>query len=192
MSLNTLKIIISGICLTSSSLWGIFETKRFDAKPSERLKYLNYMMPKELRFSEPALEVDRGNLLVLDKVQPVADKTELIVESNQSSSPSFPIVPYEESDFDDSIDINSPDPFIIEEDTGSILEQESLPLADPFQEMSNSSVNTTDDLLDVFEQSTNNSGKSSPGMMIPFIPPYSSMPDNLIMTNQSSYRRVQR
>jgi hypothetical protein len=65
MNFKVIQFIFAGIIFAIPSLMGIIETKRFDAKPKERLKYLNYMMPKELRFSAPAIEADRGNLLVI-------------------------------------------------------------------------------------------------------------------------------
>ena len=64
MNFKVIQFISAGIIFAIPSLVGIIETKRFDAKPKERLKYLNYMMPKELGFS-PAIEADRGNLLVI-------------------------------------------------------------------------------------------------------------------------------
>ena len=192
MSLNTLKIILSGIFLTSSSLWGIFETKRFDAKQNDRIKYLNYMMPKNLRFSQPEIVADRGNLL---PIKIITVKTQLpvvdISENNVSSSPDFPIISYESSLPDEnSPEITSSDDQLINE--ASVL-KEPLPLADPFEEISKSSINSTDELLNVFEQSNISSNSiSGERVLIPFIPPNSSMPDNLKLSNRSIYRRVQR
>ena len=123
MSLNTLKIILSGIFLTSSSLWGIFETKRFDAKQNDRIKYLNYMMPKNLRFSQPEIVADRGNLL---PIKIITVKTQLpvvdISENNVSSSPDFPIISYESSLPDEnSPEITSSDDQLINE--ASVLKE---------------------------------------------------------------------
>jgi len=193
MNFKVIQLISSGIFFALPSLMGIIETKRFDAKPKERLKYLNYMMPKELRFSAPAIEADRGNLLlIVSKPTPVSSNT-IETESNQSVEPSFPVVSYDDPETDETFDLNSDLPDSMPDNNDNVLIDEALPLADPFEEMSNTSVNSTDDLLDVFENATiPTSSNRNADMIIPFIPPYSSMPDNLTITNQSTYRRVQR
>jgi hypothetical protein len=115
------------------------------------------------------------------------------VESNQSAEPSFPVVSYDDPETTGTFDLDSDIPDSLPNIKDNISIDEALPLADPFEEMSNTSVNSTDDLLDVFENTTFPSGSNrNSGMIIPFIPPYSSMPDNLTITNQSTYRRVQR
>ena len=193
MNFKVIQLISSGIFFALPSLMGIIETKRFDAKPKERLKYLNYMMPKELRFSAPAIEADRGNLLlIVSKPTPVSSNT-IETESNQSVEPSFPVVSYDDPETDETFDLNSDLPDSMPDNNDNVLIDEALPLADPFEEMSNTSVNSTDDLLDVFENATiPTSSNRNADMIIPFIPPFSSMPDNLTITNQSTYRRVQR
>lgn len=193
MNFKAIQLISSGIFFALPSLMGIIETKRFDAKPQERLKYLNYMMPKELRFSAPAIEADRGNLLVVvGKPTPVNSNT-IETESNQSVEPSFPVVSYDDPETNETFDFNSDLPDSVPDNNDNVSIDEVLPLADPFEEMSNTSVNSTDDLLDVFENATiPTSSNRNADMIIPFIPPYSSMPDNLTITNQSTYRRVQR
>jgi hypothetical protein len=193
MNLKVIQLISAGIIFVLPSLMGIIETKRFDAKPKERLKYLNYMMPKELRFSAPAIEADRGNLLVIVSEPSPVSSNIIEVESNQSAEPSFPVVSYDDAETTETFDLNSDNPDSSRDINDNVSIDEALPLADPFEEMSNSSVNSTDDLLDVFENTTFPSGSNrNSGMIIPFIPPYSSMPDNLTITNQSTYRRVQR
>jgi hypothetical protein len=193
MNLKVIQLISAGIIFVLPSLMGIIETKRFDAKPKERLKYLNYMMPKELRFSAPAIEADRGNLLVIVSEPPPVPSNIIEVESNQSADLSFPVVSYDDSETAGTFDLNSDIPYSSPNINDNVSIDEALPLADPFEEMSNSSVNSTDDLLDVFENATvPSSSNRNSDMIIPFIPPYSSMPDNLTITNQSTYRRVQR
>jgi hypothetical protein len=114
-------------------------------------------------------------------------------ESNQSAEPSFPVVSYDEAETTETFDLNSDNPDSLPGINDNVSIDEALPLADPFEEMSNTSVNSTDDLFDVFENATIPSGSNrNAEMIIPFIPPYSSMPDNLTITNQSTYRRVQR
>ena len=193
MSIKVIQFISAGIIFAIPSLMGIIETKRFDAKPKERLKYLNYMMPKELRFSAPAIEADRGNLLVIVSESTPVPPNIIEVESNQSAEPSFPVVSYDDVETTETFDLNSDISNSLPDINDNVSIDEALPLADPFEEMSNTSVNSTDDLFDVFENATIPSGSNrNADMIIPFIPPYSSMPDNLTITNQSTYRRVQR
>ena len=61
----------------------------------------------------------------------------------------FPIIPYEESDNS----FSTPDE-ISQLDSNNLDNEETLPLADPFEEMSNSSIDSTDDLMEVFESSS--------------------------------------
>ena len=193
MNFKVIQFISAGIIFAIPSLMGIIETKRFDAKPKERLKYLNYMMPKELRFSSPAIEADRGNLLVIVSGSTPVPPNTIEVESNQSAEPSFPVVSYDDTETTETFDLNSDVSDSLPGIHDNVSIDEALPLADPFEEMSNTSVNSTDDLFDVFENATIPSDSNrNADMIIPFIPPYSSMPDNLTITNQSTYRRVQR
>lgn len=192
MNFKVIQLISAGIIFALPSLMGIIDTKRFDAKPKERLKYLNYMMPKELRFSAPAIEADRGNLLVIVSEPTPVPSNIIETDSNQSAEPSFPVVSYDDPETTEAFDLDSDIPDSIP-DINNVSIDQALPLADPFEEMSNTSVNSTDDLLDVFENATiPSSSNRNADMIIPFIPPYSSMPDNLTITNQSTYRRVQR
>ena len=180
--------LIIGSQLILPSLFALLETKRFDAKTPERSKYLNYMMPQGLRFSEPSLQADRGNLLVLNIIPAPATEDVSPVDTNQTVDPVFPIVPYEEVDTSLSI----PDE-VGQFDSSNLDSEETLPLADPFEEMSNSSIDSTDDLMDVFESSSSSKSMlQGQGTVIPFIPPYSVTPDNLKITNRATYRRVQR
>ena len=193
MNFKVIQLISAGIIFALPSLMGIIETKRFDAKPKERLKYLNYMMPKKLSFSAPAIEADRGNLLITISESTLVPSNMIEVESNRSAEPSFPVVSYDDPETTETFDLDPEIPDSLPDINDNVLIDEALPLADPFEEMSNTSVNSTDDLLDVFENATIPSGSNrNAEMIIPFIPPYSSMPDNLTITNQSTYRRVQR
>lgn len=193
MNFKVIQLISAGIIFALPSLMGIIDTKRFDAKPKERLKYLNYMMPKELRFSAPAIEADRGNLLLIVSEPTPVPSNIIEADSNQSAEPSFPVVSYDDPETTEIFDLNSDIPESMPDINSNVSIDEALPLADPFEEMSNTSVNSTDDLLDVFENATiPSSSNRNADMIIPFIPPYSSMPDNLTITNQSTYRRVQR
>ena len=186
MNFKVIQLISAGIFFALPSLMGIIVTKRFVAKPKERLKYLNYMMPKELRFSAPAIEADRGNLLVIVSEPTPVPSNIIETDSNQSAEPSFPVVSYDDPETTEAFDLDSDIPDSIP-DINNVSIDQALPLADPFEEMSNTSVNSTDDLLDVFENATiPSSSNRNADMIIPFIPPYSSMPDNLTITHQST------
>ena len=51
----------------------ILDTKRFDAKPDQRVRYLNYGSTGPLRFSDPQPIADRGNLLVFSTLTPASE-----------------------------------------------------------------------------------------------------------------------
>jgi hypothetical protein len=68
-----------------------------------------------------------------------------------------------------------------------------LPSPDPFAEdEASSSINSTDDLLNLFEQSNKNQNMNSGYNVIPFIPPFTSAPDNLRVESSASYRKVRK
>ena len=185
---NLFFFLIIGSQVLLPSLFAVIETKRFDAKTPERSKYLNYMMPQGLRFSEPILQADRGNLLVLNILPAPVVEDSAPIDANKSVDPVFPIIPYEESDNS----FSTPDE-TSQLDSNNLDNEETLPLADPFEEMSNSSIDSTDDLMEVFESSSSSQSMlQGQGGIIPFIPPYSVTPDNLKITNRATYRRVQR
>jgi hypothetical protein len=66
-----------------------------------------------------------------------------------------------------------------------------LPLSDPFNGVDSSSVNSTDELLQVFE-STDFDTPRTTFQNIPFVPPYTVTPDSMRMTNRATYQRIQR
>ena len=170
------------------SLLGILDTKRFDSKPVERAKYLNYRNSGSLRFADPAPVADRGNLLTFTAL--VATKVTIpSVDSNLTAPPEFPLISYGASDQNKSIEPTSY-PSQIQSIPEFVQSEEALPLADPFEEMDAENIVTTDELLDVIESS--DSGSSNFQFGLPFIPPFSVTPDNLTISSESSYRRVQR
>jgi hypothetical protein len=66
-----------------------------------------------------------------------------------------------------------------------------LPSPDPFvEDEASRSINSTDDLLNLFEQSNKNQNMISGYNAIPFIPPFTSAPDNLRVESSASYRKV--
>ena len=105
MNFKVIQLISAGIIFALPSLMGIIDTNRFDAKPKERLKYLNYMMPKELRFSAPAIEADRGNLLLIVSEPTPVPSNIIEADSNQSAEPSFPVVSYDDPETTEIFDL---------------------------------------------------------------------------------------
>ena len=170
------------------SLLGILDTKRFDAKPVERVKYLNYRNSGTLRFADPAPVADRGNLLTFTTLV-TTEVTVPSVDNNLTVPPEFPIVSYGANDQNKSSE-PIPYPSQIQSMPEFSQSEEALPLADPFEEMDAENIVTTDELLDVIESS--DSGYSNFQFGLPFIPPYSVTPDNLTISSESSYRRVER
>jgi hypothetical protein len=127
MNFKVIQFISAGIIFAIPSLMGIIETKRFDAKPKERLKYLNYMMPNELRFSAPAIEADRGNLLVIVSESTPVPPNIIEVESNQSAEPSFPVVSYDDAETTETFDLNSDIPDSLPDINDNVSIDEALP-----------------------------------------------------------------
>ena len=196
--MNILKpyfIRLSVLCLllvTSGNFsFAILDTKRFDAKATKRVNYLHYSNAGTLRFSEPEPSVDRGNLLVFIPVSRAATSPALNSEGNSTNLPEFPLVSYEDLDNNITTEPSFLPPII--QAPSSIMEgdDQALPLADPFEEMEGDVVNT-DDLLEVFESYDDAPGTVAPRMALPFIPPYSVTPDNLTISSEATYRRVNR
>jgi len=57
--------------------------------------------------------------------------------------------------------------------------------------MNTTSVNSTDELLQVFETPDFDTSRSRM-QNIPFVPPYTVTPDSMRMANRATYRRIQR
>ena len=189
--LTKLLLLCFLVTLCPELSFAILDTKRFDAKATKRVNYLHYSNPGTLRFSEPEPSVDRGNLLVFIPVSRAATPPASNSEGNSTNLPEFPLVSYE--DVDNNITtVPSFLPPIIQAPS-SIMEgdDQALPLADPFEEMEGDVVNT-DDLLEVFESYDDAPGIVAPRMALPFMPPYSVTPDNLTISSEATYRRVNR
>ena len=163
------------------------ETKRFDAKPTPRAKYLVNTRPPVLRYADPVVVADRRVLLSLASLPSVPTP---VVEQNATTQPDIPLIPYGQ----DEMPITSaPEPSTLPESIPMLNNDAVLPAPDPFQESATSgSINSTDDLLNLFEQ--RNKVQSSPFgyNTIPFIPPFTSAPDNLRLETRASYRKVRK
>jgi hypothetical protein len=171
------------ICVPISG-FSFVETKRFDAKPTPRAKYLVNTRPQILRYADPVIIADRRALLSLTTI-PTA--TPPVVEQN-ATKPEIPLIAYGQDEFS----IYDDDPTSMPSNSKSMQDDGSvLPSPDPFAEDEASlSINSTDDLLNLFEQSNKNQNMTSGYNVIPFIPPFTSAPDNLRVESSASYRKV--
>ena len=171
------------ICVPISG-FSFVETKRFDAKPTPRAKYLVNTRPQILRYADPVVIADRRALLSLTAIPAPAPP---VVEQNVTK-PEIPLIAYGQDEFS----IYDDDPTSMPSNSKSMQEDDSvLPSPDPFAEdEASSSINSTDDLLNLFEQSNKNQNMTSGYNVIPFIPPFTSAPDNLRVESSASYRKV--
>ena len=160
------------------------DTKRFDAPAPKRAGYLTFATPKNLRFAPARIVADRGALIMPSPVIPKINVKP--VETNSSlEQGEFPVF-----DYSDSAD---PDPAI--PDAGKleipkIAPPVELPLADPFVTGNSSSINSTAELIKIFDRSRVETGNSN--IVIPFMPPYTVTPENMTVTSRSVYRRINR
>lgn len=173
------------ICVPISG-FSFVETKRFDAKPTPRAKYLVNTRPQILRYADPVIIADRRALLSLTAIP---TPTPPVVEQN-ATKPEIPLIAYGQDEF--SIYDEDPDTMPT---TKSSMEAGNpiLPAPDPFSEdETSSSIDSTDDLLNLFEQSNRNQSINNGYNAIPFIPPFTSAPDNLRVESRASYRKVRK
>jgi len=164
------------------------DTKRFDSPPLARGEYLAFTKPITLSYGTTALPVDRRKLIMPPSV--VVVTTTVKEETKSASAPvqgDFPLLPYQ-----DANSSSSPPPTA--ESYGNmpmVAPPASLPLSDPFQETNSFGVDSTDELLEVFESSTMSPPRSRM-QGIPFVPPYTIAPDNMRVTSKATYQRRQR
>ena len=173
------------ICVPISG-FSFVETKRFDAKPTPRAKYLANTRPQILRYADPVVIADRRVLLSLPTLP---NAPQPVVEQNASKQPQIPLIAYGQDEIP-----TFEDPGTIPTTNGSTNEGVPiLPAPDPFSEdEASSSIDSTDDLLNLFEQSNKNQTINTGYNMIPFIPPFTSAPDNLRVESSANYRKVRK
>ena len=166
-----------------------FETKRFDAPPPKRTTYLKFAPPKALRYASGQIKANRGNLLIVSNSTTDQKQPALTDVNATQSTPSFPLVafPDDEKPF---VDEPQPTDFNIPSTIQMKAPKDELPLADPFESSSMDSVNSTDELLRVLEK--RQVGVTSGNILMPFIPPYTSAPENIVIESKASYKRIQR
>jgi hypothetical protein len=139
--------------------------------------FLSFHSPPKLRFHEVPATADRLNLLTLgDPVSKTVD--EVILEDNESIEVSeFPLTSYGDDEKDLTVD-DQP------------TNQDILPPADPFAdyELGSSGVDSTDQLIQLFEN-LEKTGNSSSRVSVNFIPPYSTDSGNFKIESRASYTR---
>lgn len=165
------------------------DTKRFDAPPPSRGEYLAFTKPITFRYGISPAKVDRTKLIMPPTLQIVSTTVE--DESNSSSLSSqtndFPLLPFQDANASLGSNLTSPNfPSI-----PNIAPPVELPLTDPFEEINSLGIDSTDELLQVFESSSMRTPRTSM-QNIPFVPPYTVAPDNMRMTNKATYQRRQR
>jgi hypothetical protein len=163
------------------------DTKRFDAPPLARPQYLTFSQPQGLRYKSLEPRVDRRKLLMPSDMKLVSVTVVTQNDSNLSSEsqPDFPLI----GGADNNATATTPSfrPLA----GPSYNSGPVLPLSDPFNGVDSSSVNSTDELLQVFE-STDFDTPRTTFQNIPFVPPYTVTPDSMRMTNRATYQRIQR
>lgn len=187
ISTSTIRKLRWFFCLTAFFIFKTshaFDTKRFDAPPPKRPGYLSFTSPQKLRFAPAPIVADRSALILSMKIP--ASSEDNSVDANASLNESeFPIVDYDgssagEPETDDSGKLEIP----------QIAPPIELPMADPFAEGNSDTINSTDELMKVFDQSRIEVGNTR--IAIPFVPPYTVAPESMKISSRSTYRRVNR
>ncbi len=142
-----------------------------------RHSYLTFHSPPKLSFHEVPALADRTNLQMLGS--PVSSTTvEVAVDLNNTVETSeFPLTSYDEKSAS-----------VIEDDVNSL---DILPPSDPFTDFSldSSGVDSTDELIQIFENMDKSSDGSSSRTTVNFIPPYTLDSGNFKIESRTSYTR---
>ena len=186
-STSTIRISRWLTCLTvffAITTSKALDTKRFDAPAPKRAGYLTFASPKNLRFVQAPIVADRGALIMPSAVIPEINVKP--VETNSSiEQGEFPVI-----DYNDSADSDPAIPDAGNLEIPKIAPPVELPLADPFASGNSSSINSTDELMNIFDRSRVGTGNSN--IAVPFMPPYTVTPENMKVTSRSVYRRINR
>ncbi|MDG1326491.1 MAG: hypothetical protein P8P49_12065 [Opitutales bacterium] len=164
------------------------DTKRFDSPPPARGQYLAFSKPITLRYGTSQLPVDRRKLIMTPISQiTVTTVTRENNESENSIDSGFPLFPSPDKNSSSQIRPTAK----LFQNLPNVAPPVALPLSDPFEEVNSIGINSTDELLQVFESSTFSSPRSSI-QDIPFVPPYTVAPDNMRVSSGATYQRRQR
>lgn len=136
--------------------------------------YLSFHAPPKLRFHEVPATADRSNLLRLGS--PVSRVVEITLSEDNASTElsEFPLTSYDGEELSPSLNDSA----------------DALPPADPFIDysMESSSIDSTDQLIQIFEN-MEKSGRPSSRTAVNFIPPYTLDSGNFSIESRSSYTR---
>ena len=183
--LTKVLVVLLTFCMLAES--HAFETKVFDLQKPNKNHYLVFSKPIPLRYSTTPLPVDRKKLisptLVITALPLIPDNNS--TDNNVITSPSLPV------NADDNSTANETGSFPVFPTISKVVPTKQLPLTDPFLDADSVGINTTDQLLDVFESSSFD-GSRSGIQSIPFIPPYTIAPDNMRVSTRATYTRRQR
>jgi hypothetical protein len=139
--------------------------------------YLSFHAPPRLHFHEVPVSADRTNLLTLGA--PVSQSLEVLNAENNTTNDitEFPLTSYDDANSELGIEIEAE-------------RIDSLPPSDPFvdYDAQTADLDSTDELLKLFEN-MEKSGRSASGVVVNFIPPYSSDGGNFKIESKSSYKR---
>jgi hypothetical protein len=191
MELSNLKITLRTSFLMSVLFCilqpSVVEAKRFDAPQVSRPQYLAFMQPPTLRYNSSPLPVDRRKLILPPSAIVVTTTLNQELNATSSDGDNFPLIAF--SDDNSSYRVTSqPMP---PQNIPLLAPPVSLPLTDPFEDVGALGIDSTDELLQVFESSSLGTPRSSM-QNIPFVPPYTVAPDNLRVTTRATYQRRQR
>ena len=171
-------------CILQSS---VILAKRFDAPQASRSQYLAFSQPPTLRYESSPLPVDRRKLILPPSAIVVTTTLNQEVNATSSDGNDFPLIAF--NDDNSSYQLKSKP--MAPRNIPLLAPPVSLPLTDPFEDVGALGIDSTDELLEVFESSSLNTPRSSM-QNIPFVPPYTVAPDNLRVTTRSTYQRRQR
>ena len=171
-------------CILQSS---VILAKRFDAPQVSRSQYLAFSQPPPLRYESSPLPVDRRKLILPPSAIVVTTTLNQEVNATSSDGNDFPLIAF--NDDNSSYQVKSKP--MAPRNIPLLAPPVSLPLTDPFEDVGALGIDSTDELLEVFESSSLNTPRSSM-QNIPFVPPYTVAPDNLRVTTRSTYQRRQR
>jgi hypothetical protein len=171
-------------CILQSS---VILAKRFDAPQASRSQYLAFSQPPTLRYESSPLPVDRRKLILPPSAIVVTTTLNQEVNATSSDGNDFPLIAF--NDDNSSYQVKSKP--MAPRNIPLLAPPVSLPLTDPFEDVGALGIDSTDELLEVFESSSLNTPRSSM-QNIPFVPPYTVAPDNLRVTTRSTYQRRQR
>jgi hypothetical protein len=175
MDMNTNKFLFFLFVLGLQT--GLVPTESFFSLTAEVKKncFLTFHSPPRLRFHEKPVSADRSNLLRLG--DPVTQGIEVVADEGNVTTEieDFPLTSYGEAKAVDEEPSEMPD---------------LLPPADPFIDytLGSSSVDSTDQLIQLFEN-LEQSGNPSSRVSVNFIPPYSTDSGNFKVQSSASYTR---